>query len=134
MRKKFPSNFPCELLFRENAKEESIDVFRICRTGYVEEASFLPTYMDEISNTKEYDPTDIGNYSMSTYHKLSDAKKRFKFIRGKNPPAILAIGYTAPECGPCQRTKERTGTSSSHVDWWIYKDAKPHRFFQQFDT
>lgn len=132
--RKFPVGFPVDKLPLE-AKEQSIEVYRICRTGVVEEKSFLPTYMDELSMTKENDgeDKDIGFYSMSTYEKPRDAKKRLKFFRGKQPNAIAAKGVTNPRCGVIQRTKERTGQKDSHVDWWLYEGATPHIFFEAVD-
>lgn len=132
LRKKFPPNFPVELL-PDGAKEEEINVYRVCRTGKVESASFLPTYLDELAMTKENDNQEheIGFYSMSTYAKEGDAKRALKFFRGKQPKAVLAYGCTKPVCGPCQRTKERKKNAKSHVDWWLYKDAMPHIFFEE---
>ena len=104
----------------------------------MEPSSFLPTYLDETSKTKENDgeELDIGHYSMSTFEKKSEAKKKLKFFRGKQPGAILAIGPTDPSCGLSQRTKERTKSKNakSHVDWWLYQDAVPHPFFKEVET
>lgn len=132
--KKFPAGFPKEKL-PEGAKEESITVYRICRTGAVEEKSFLPSYLDELSHTKENDgeSEDIGFYSLSTYEKERDARRRLKFFRGKQPAAIAAKGTTDVSCGVVQRTKERTGQKDSHVDWWLYEGAEPHKYFSKID-
>lgn len=129
--KKFPVGFPIERL-PEGIKEEEIEVYRICRSGKVEEGSFLPTYLDELSKTKENEDIgeqEIGYYSLSTYEKKKDAKKRLKFFRGKQPDAIASKGKTDCSCGVIQRTKERTGCKNSHVDWWIYDGAQPHIYF-----
>lgn len=128
--RKFPVGFPDDLL-PEGAKEENIEVYRICRTGYVDRDSFLPTYLDELSKTKENDgkKQDIGFYSLSTYEKPRDARNKFKFFRGKQPSAIIAKGVTDRSCGVTQRTKERKKTKDSHVDWWLYEGATPHKFF-----
>lgn len=132
LRAKYPPDFPVEDL-PEGAREERIEVYRICRSGKVEPASFLPTYLDELSMTKENFGTklSIDQYSLSTFYKESDAKRVLKFFRGKQPCAILAIGYTDPSCGLCQRTRERKKNAKSHVDWWLYQDAEPHIFFQE---
>ena len=134
IQKKFPAIFPAERL-PAGAKEESIEVYRICRTGRVEASSFLPTYLDELAHTKEQEDGDheIGYYSLSTYEKERDARNRLKFFRGKQPAAIAAKGTTDPSCGLVQRTKERTGKKDSHVDWWLYEQAEPHRFFREVD-
>lgn len=130
--KKYPPDFPVDEL-PEGAREERIEVYRICRSGNVEPASFLPTYLDELSMTKENygEKHDISYYSLSTFYKVNDAKRALKFFRGKQPSAILAIGYTDPSCGLCQRTRERKKNTKSHVDWWLYKDVTPHMFFQE---
>lgn len=132
LRKKYPPNFPVDEL-PEGAKEERIEVFRVCRSGSVEPASFLPTYLDELSMTKENygEKHDIGYYSLSTFYKENDAKRALKFFRGKQPSAILAIGCTEPCCGLCQRTRERKKNAKSHVDWWLYQNAVPHIFFRE---
>lgn len=132
LRRKYPPGFPVEELPKE-AKEERIDVYRVCRSGKVDSASFLPTYLDELSRTKENvgEEHDIGYYSLSTFFKENDAKRVLKFLRGKQPSAILAIGCTEPSCGLCQRTRERKKNAKSHVDWWLYQDAEPHRYFHE---
>lgn len=132
--RKFPKGFPVGLL-PEGAKEENIVVYRVCRTGKVEEASFLPTYLDELSQTKENEDSaqEIGHYSMSTYEKLRDVRQKLKFFRGQSPAAIAARGVTEGCCGPTQRTRERTKTKSSHVDWWLYEGARPHVYFHEVD-
>jgi len=45
-------------------------------------------------------------------------------------PYLIAEGDTDPVHGPVQRTKERTGGKSSHVDWWLYEDAEPWKEFR----
>lgn len=131
---KFPNGFPVERL-PKGAKEENIEVYRICRSGKVEDASFLPAYLDEISKTKENENEihEIGYYSLSVYEKIRDAKNKLKFFRGKQPSAIAAKGITDKSCGVTQRTKERTGKKDSHIDWWLYEDSTPHVFFSEID-
>lgn len=132
LRAKYPPGFPVEDL-PEGAREERIGVYRICRSGKVEAASFLPTYLNELSMTKENlgEEHDIGYYSLSTFFKENDARRALKFFRGKQPCAILSIGCTEPVFGLCQRTKERKKNAKSHVDWWLYQNAAPHIFFQE---
>lgn len=134
-KKEFPPGFPVDSL-PSGAKEQRIEVFRICRTGKVESDSFLPSYLDELSQTKEHfnEAFDIGHYSLSTFWKLKEAEKKLRFFRGHQPCAILAKGVTEPVCGVCQKTRERTGKKSSHVDWWLYVDACPHIYFKEVQT
>ncbi len=132
IKSKFPNGFPVELL-PDGAKEENIEAYRICRSGKVETLSFLPTYLDEISKTKENEDQspDIGHYSLSVFGKLAETKRMLKFFRGKQPGAIAAKGITDSSCGITQRTRERTGRKTSHIDWWLYTDAMPHVFFEE---
>lgn len=132
--KKFPSAFPVDKLPKE-AKEECIEVYRVCETGKVEADSFLPTYLDVLVQTKEnVDDEDIGHFSMSVYEKWKDIKKRYKFFKKRRfPEAIIAKGVTDCSCGPVQRSGERTGQKDSHIDWWLYDGAQPHIFFEKVD-
>ena len=130
IKKKFPYDFPVDLL-PPGAKEERIKTYRVCTTGKVENESFLPTYI-EFKNIKEFDESDIGDYSLSTFNEHREVKNILKLLSKRKPISILAIGYTDPSCGPCQRSKERTGKKTSHIDWWLYEGAQPHLFFEEY--
>ena len=115
----------------EGAREESITVYRACKTGKCDEASFIPSF--EENGYKVNPPSeekDPGQYSLSTYEKPKDIKRFVKINSEYSVPYKIAIGQTVPEFGKIQRTRERTGGKSSHVDWWLYKDAKPHTVFE----
>ena len=45
-------------------------------------------------------------------------------------PCHIAVGMTNPIHGLVQRTRERTGKRTSHVDWWLYVNASPHVEFE----
>ena len=132
--KKFPSAFPIDKL-PEGAKEENISVYRVCETGKIEAASFLPTYLDVLAHTKENEgDEDIGHYSLSVYEKRQDIKKRYKCLKmRRSPKAVVGKGTTDCSCGVVQRSKERTGQKDSHIDWWIYEGAEPHKYFEEID-
>lgn len=131
LRKKFPSYFN-NFELPEGAKEQKIEVFRACKTQKVDSESFLPSFEENnCSYCSGDDPSDPGLYSLSTYEKPKDVK-RFANTNNKfRPPYKIAKGITEPTCGPSQRTRERKPKSkSSHVDWWIYENAKPHQYFE----
>lgn len=132
--KKFPSALPIDKL-PAGAKEIEIAVYRLCITGEVEPNSFLPTFLDPAQkDLKNLDHNDISYYSLSTFERENDIRKIYKFFRQKRSPrTIIAKGSTAASCGVAQRTAERTGQRNSHVDWWLYEDAEPHRFFQPYE-
>jgi len=137
IKRKFPAGFREDLL-PAGAKEQSITVYRVCPTGAVEAASFLPTYLDkELTSIKEYDPDDPGTYSLSTFENLNHAQKLLKCSMKYHPAPIIACGITEPAFGPSQRTKDRIENRvqrarvRSHVDWWLYDGAQPEKSFVQ---
>ncbi len=49
-------------------------------------------------------------------------------------PFKIAKGVTHSSCGLSQRTKERIKKKKdSHVDWWLYEGAEPHKHFEIID-
>ncbi len=116
------------------AKEQAIEVYRICKGGFVDKCSFLNTYeeYEQRGDLDRLDLTEPGAYSLSCYEKRRDARRKLMFFTKRNPKAIAACGTTEPRCGPCQRTRERIKTcKDSHVDWWLYCDATPWRYFKE---
>lgn len=131
VKRKFPGFGP--ELIPPGAKEQRLQVYRICRSGKVDAASFLPSHLDPDQNrTKEFDPNDPGSYSVSVFQEEKDANKVLKLLSRHHPAAISSFGTTEPVCGPCQLTTERQRRNGlrSHVDWWVYEDASPHIYFQ----
>lgn len=115
----------------EGARSESILVYRACRSGECDKASFLPSFEQ---NGYKLEPTadseDPGQYSLSTYEKPNHVKRYAGVISDMQVPYTIAIGRTEPRHGVAQRTKERKKKSGSHVDWWLYKDARPYEEFK----
>ena len=148
LQRKFPAAFPVGVP-PKGAREAEIVVYRVCRTGKVEKESFLPTYLDPATKENSAPPYDCGHYSMSTFENMKKAKSILRWFKKRNPPAILARGVTAPECGLVLRDKEmleiddlkeciqgkdiKKMRKESHVHWWLYEGAEPHRFFQPFE-
>lgn len=116
----------------EGAKEESIRVYRACRSGKCDKESFLPSFEEKGCNPALlFDPEDPSEYSLSTYEKPKDVKRFASMTSDMNIPFQIAIGETKPEYGLAQRTRERKPKyKSSHVDWWLYKDAAPYEAFE----
>ena len=46
-----------------------------------------------------------------------------------HPKAFIAKGETEKTCGPCQLTSERENVEGTHVDWWIYEESDPQKYF-----
>lgn len=135
LEKKFPSYFN-NFIIPEGAKEQSIKVYRACRTSCVDTESFLPSFEE---NNFEYlhmqDSKEPSVYSLSSYEKPNDVR-RFAITNDScNPPFKIAQGYTKPCCGLSQRTKERNPKyKGSHVDWWIYEGSKPNEHFELIEN
>ena len=126
----FPDYFQ-RFTLPEGAREESILVYRACRSGKCDRESFLPTFEE---NGFVLNPglaaDDPGQFSMSTFEKPKDVKRFASMDSDMNIPYKIAKGYTNPIYGLVQRTRERTHRKTSHVDWWLYKGATPYKEFE----
>jgi hypothetical protein len=113
------------------AREESIKVYRACRSGKCDKDSFLPSFEQ---NGFRLDPLfatdDPIQYSLSTYEKPKDVKRFADVDSDMKVPYKIAIGETNPVHGLVQRTKERSKKRTSHVDWWLYESATPYDEFE----
>lgn len=136
IKKKFPIDFP-EKLLPPGAKEQCIRVFRVCRTGSVEPDSFLPSHKDPLFKVRDREAfkNRCDYYSVSTYEDLDELKQKTRTFIRHTPAQIYAVGFTAPECGPSQKSKDREGANpqTTHVDWWLYENATPHIHFKPLD-
>lgn len=115
----------------DGAREEYIKVYRACRSGKCDKASFLPSFEERgfVSNPL-VDETEPGQYSLSTFEKPKDVKRFAGVMSDMKVPYQIAMGETNPIHGLVQRTRERTQKKTSHVDWWLYKDASPYDEFE----
>jgi hypothetical protein len=121
----FPEYF-CRFVMPEGAHEESILVYRACRTGKCDRESFLSSYEQNGFNISfGGDPTDPSEYSMSVFEKPNHIKRMANLVSDFKIPYVIAKGYTNPTYGLVQRTSERKSKQRSHIDWWLYKDATP---------
>lgn len=69
-------------------------------------------------------------YFLSTFEKPKDVKRFAGVISDMKVPYQIAVGETNPRHGLVQRTRERTKKKTSHVDWWLYRDASPYEEFE----
>lgn len=124
----FPDYFR-NFVLPDGAHEESIKVYRACRSGKCDKASFLPIY-EQNGFRVSGDASDPGEYSLSTYEKPNHIKLFATLNSDMKVPYKITIGYTSPQYGLVQRTSERKARSRLHIDWWLYKEAKPFREFE----
>lgn len=118
----------------EGAHEESIKVYRACRSGKCDRDSFIPTFEQNGCKLKQgQEKDDPSVYSLSTFEKPNHIKMWASLNSDMHVPFKIAIGYTDPRHGVVQRTRERKSKSKSHVDWWLYRDAEPYMEFELID-
>jgi len=130
LEKIFPEYFKLFTL-PAGAHEESIKVYRACKTGKCDKASFTPTYEEQGCVYREGDdPQDPGIYSLSTYENPRHIKRFAAMSSDMQVPYKIAVGQTDPHYGLVQRTKERRRKAGSHVDWWLYEGACPYEVFE----
>ena len=135
IRKKFPA-YMANIQLPKCAKEQPIVVYRACPTRRIERNSFLNSFEENgfkpLPNLPEDDPQQ---YCLSTSYKAKDLK-RFVSINARfQPPYLLVKGVTEPSCGVSCRTNEwkKKGKRNYHVDWWLYEEAEPWKYFEEVD-
>lgn len=82
------------------------------------------------------DIKDPQEYSLSTYKKYNHVKRFMKIDSRFGVPFVIAKGITKPIHGISLETKEwkeKLGIKykSSHVDWWLYENARPWEEFEE---
>ena len=134
----YPKNFESEIL-PIGAKEQEIEVYRVAKTGKIDESTFWSTFLENLNrvgfDTSRYIPKEPGDppeYSTSFYGKYKSAASICKVLTKNHPSSIIIKGKTEPEYGPSQCTEERTGKKDKkkHVDWWLYDKAFPQSFVE----
>ena len=115
----------------EGARDEELQVYRACKSGKCDEISFIPTYEERGCKIYEgEDSKDPGLYSLSTFENPIHIKRFASMNSDMQVPYKIAIGITERRWGLVQPTRERKSKSKSHVDWWLYKGATPHKSFE----
>lgn len=125
------------------AKEQSFEVYRACRSGKVDQLSFMNSFEENGFMVSDNVLEDLGKYrataySLSTYTKIRDVKRFMTMTSDFGVPFIIAKGTTEPTYGVCIETrfwKKQLGDKckSSHVDWWLYEGATPWLAFKEVD-
>lgn len=134
LEKKFPAYME-SIQLPDCAKEQDIVVYRACRTRKIEKASFLNSYEEngyKILNHPDLAENDPQHFSMSTYVKVKELKRFCSTNQKKyQPPYLLAKGITKGVCGVSCFTRDWKKKRTSHVDWWLYKNATPWEYFEE---
>lgn len=130
----FPENFEKDIL-PKGAKHEDKDVYRIIKYGKLDRDSFIGTY-EEIQRhlippKKKMNLEDPGLYSTSCNIEYSEAEYVLNMMMRHYPEPFIAKGCTQKDCGPCQLTSEREERKGTHVDWWVYEETEPQKYFSE---
>jgi hypothetical protein len=108
-----------------NTSEHEYIVYRIARTGIIEESTFDSTYTDIEKGTntnKIYNMLDIGTYATSCFTDYYACLDKLQYYKRRGKRRIIK-GLS--KFGLCQKTIERSkNAEASHVDWWIYKNCE----------
>ena len=130
----FPDNLASEIL-PVGAKNECLHVYRVIKYGRIDRQGFISTYEEMqaglIPLKKRMNLNDPGLYSTSCNIDRSEAEYVLNIFMKHYPKPFIARGQTHASCGPCQLTSERESRQDTHVDWWIYRDAKPQNYFDE---
>lgn len=130
----FPEYFS-QFELPELVREEKLQVYRACKSGMCDAISFIPTYEERGYKIYEgEDSRDPGLYSLSTFENPVHIKRFAALTSEMQIPYRIAIGITEPKWGVVQPTRERKARAKSHVDWWLYKDARPHESFELIEN
>lgn len=126
----FPQNFEAEIL-PKGIEDIELFVYRVCTNGIINKDSFLSTF-EEIQLGKKPKLMNWtkqlkipSTYSTSCDTSLNSIKNVLKCLKDYHPNPIIAKGTATFRYGPLQRTSDRTGKETTHVDWWLYADADP---------
>lgn len=135
--KDFPEYFPPgvkESVIIYGADSQDLNVYRVAKSGVIEEATFYSTYEEEQKglrkSTKKLDLNDPSTYSTSCFLKKEALKYLLDLFMRSKPEARVIKGTTETTCGLSQITGKRTKRDNDmeHVDWWLYKNALPTSF------
>lgn len=130
----FPPNFETEIL-PKGIQNIELFVYRICTNGIINKESFLSTFeevqLGKKPMTKDWERRlkNPSTYSTSCDTNLDSIKNTLKCLKDYYPAPIIAQGTATFQHGPLQRTSERTGRETTHVDWWLYSEADPSEDF-----
>ncbi len=124
--KSFPDYFK-NFELPADVKEEKLQAYRACKTQKCDKESFASTYEEKKGNFSDEELKNPSTYSLSLFWKAKDIR-RFTVIDSEyEKPYKIAIGHTEPCCGVVKKSSSK---KSSHIDWWLYVNAKPYLHFK----
>ena len=133
----FPDGYPddlLELIGRSGGTFTALRVYRVAKYGVMDPKSYLSTFQEKQCCQLRYPSQKKQDKSLSSYstscHIEKEKMQQYCLVSMRScPQAIVIEGKTAPECGP-----SRLNPISGHVDWWLFKDARPWLYFHETEV
>ena len=128
---KFPDCFPANFdkgILPSDIEFVAYPAYRILKLGILDHDAFISTfeeYKKYPERRRSMKLLSASTYSTSVFSDINGAKNLLKIMCRHYPRPLIAKGTTEPECGPCKKEY-----NSSHIDWWIYKDKSPEKYFK----
>lgn len=123
-------DIPKKLWPPQNSIETELEVYRLLRQkGVVTYDDFLSLYElhKQRNMIQKKDIYSDDYYSVSVFEDKEDALKLMnKVPYTKKKFKDISVGITKTDDG-CLRKSSNSG--NSHVDWWLYEDANPEKYF-----
>lgn len=130
----FPDEYPEDLLDRildEGGDYLTIYAYRVAPYGYDSADSYLSTIFNDKKRgvKRNLDRNNITIYSTS----FCSTKEAAISLKGscfrREPKAEIAEGEIKPELGP-----SRIDDNSTHINWWLFKNARPWEYFIRMEV
>lgn len=136
----FPDGYPTDLLekiINKGGTFTAYRAYRVAKYGLEDPRSFLSTYQEKVLRgvTPKLPPNKkpknlgLSEYSTSCFNSMDKPRDICKTSMINYPKAVIVKGVTCPACGPT-----KLNTEKGHIDWWLYKDTKPHMFFSEIEV
>lgn len=145
--KLFPDYFTSTIVqeLKDNGGcENNFSVYRVDKYGNNDKTAFYNYYEEVIHGLKtvrnkekalEKYLSNIDSLSVSCDMDCERVKYYFNItLKDQFPERKLLYGITSSSEGLSRITKEWKDNykgSSGHIDWWLYKDAEPNKFFKE---
>lgn len=148
--KLFPDYFTSTVIqeIKDNGGcENNFSVYRVAKYGNNDKTAFYNYYEEVIHGLKtvrnkekalEKYLNSIDYLSVSCNLEYQNIKYYFDItLKDSHPRRILLCGITSSSEGLSRITeqwKKNYQGTSGHIDWWLYKDAEPNKFFKEVSS
>ena len=138
----FPDCFPpdfADKILPKGIPQLVLQVYRVCKYDTIDRRAFLSTYEETMQGLRpkgrswQRELKKPGTYATSCSCDMEEIQGTLNCLQMYNPPAFIMKGEAAFELGPQRKTPGADGRETTHIDWWLYKDADPSDQFQRIE-